>query len=342
MPTTPTGQDPSAQPFRRPPTPEQLTPELAPKQLDPGLLPPERTFGTPIQTPSTPDQLSPEQLFELIKQYEGVIPIPAPYVNLGVGTFNAATGAWNGFTTKVVTDPEPIEHQPGQHPTNPAPHFTGAEYISVTVDAQWRRTVTTTPAPKVALAPVMLQFSVTNTTAPWSVTVDGFTVTAPAGQSTLNVSAWDRTSVSWSIQAGGHTHSDRFMIQRPAGVPAFGAFTIPVIPVAIVYAPPADSQQKSAATYGSTDTVGTTVSWDFSTDSSQTTEPAFTDGAAFRAFLSVVSTALALAGGAATDASLTETGAAATTDKLDGAALTSSSKDITSIAGFFPSENDTE
>jgi hypothetical protein len=294
--------------------------------------------------PSTPTQLTPDQLFQLIKQSEGVIPIPAPFVTLNVGTFDAGSGAWTGLATRVVTDPEPVEHQPNQHPTSPAPHYSGAQYISVTVNAQWRRTTTTIPAPQVALAPVQLQFTVKNASGPWSVTVAGFTQTAPAGQTTLSVNVWDRTAFQWSIQAGGKTHSDQLRIQRKAGVPAFGAFTIPVIPVSIVYAPPADSQQKSTASYADTDTVGATVSWDLSTDSSQTTEPAFADGAAFKAFLGVVSTALAVAGAAATDgASAAGVSAAdAASGKAEGGAESSASKDLTSIAALFPSQTDTE
>ena len=153
--------------------------------------------------------------------------------------------------------------------------------------------------------------------------------------------------IEWSIQAGANSHSDGLRIQRKAGIPAVGAFTIPVIPVAIVYAPPADSQQKSTATYGTTDTVGTTVSWDLSTDSSQTVEPGFTDGSAFRAFLSVVSTALGVAGGAISDkAGLDAANAgkdqalinAAADEKNIGQADTSASKDLTSLSALFPSE----
>ena len=89
------------------------------------------------------------------------------------------------------------------------------------------------------------------------------------------------------------------MIQRPAGLPGAGAFTIPVIPVAIIYAPPVDSLGKSVATYGVSDTVGTTVSYDFSTDSSETVpkmDGAFTDFNEFKNGLDVVSQALGLMG----------------------------------------------
>ena len=260
--------------------------------------------------------LTPDQLYQLIKQYEGIIPIPAQFVTINVGTFNGGTGVWTGLTTTVETDPEPVEHGANQHPTNPASRYVGSEYVSQTISAQWRRTTTSVPAPIVDTAPVQLQFAVAGTSTPWSVTVNGFTQSAPAGQSTLTINAWDREIIQWTIQAGGKTHSDGLRIHRKAGIPAFGAFTIPVIPIAIVYAPPKDSQAKSTASYAATDTVGTTISWDFSTDSSNSTEPGFTDGSAFRAFLGVVSTALGIAGGATTNVS----------------------KDLTSVAALFPSE----
>jgi hypothetical protein len=278
--------------------------------------------------------LTSNQLYELIKQYEGIVPVPAPYVTVNVGTFDAVTGAWSGLTTEVTKDPEPVEHQRNQHPTNPPPRYVGSNWISETIDAQWHRTITMVPAPKVGIAPVLLQFTVANASIPWSVTVNGFTQSAPAGQATLTINAWDRTVIAWSIQAGSHSHSDGLRIQREVGIPAFGAFTIPVVPVAIVYAPPADSQQRSTATYGATDTVGTTISWDFSKDSSQTVEPGFTDGSAFKAFLSVVSTALGVAGGVISDKGTADNSPA---EKSSGQALASASKDLSSVASLFPS-----
>jgi len=99
---------------------------------------------------STPTQaLTPEQLYQLIKEYEAEIPIPAPFVTIDVGTFDAATGKFTGLTTLVINDPEPLEHEPGQSPINPAPRFEGAEYVTVSIDARWRETVTREPAPVV-------------------------------------------------------------------------------------------------------------------------------------------------------------------------------------------------
>jgi len=102
--------------------------------------------------------LTPDQLYAAIKQWEGTFPLPAPYVTVDVGTFDAAAGTFTGLKTTVEFDPEPIEHQPGQHPTNPAPKYVGVRWVEVTINAQWQRTITSVPAPKVALAPVQLKF----------------------------------------------------------------------------------------------------------------------------------------------------------------------------------------
>ena len=265
--------------------------------------------------------LTSDQLYQTLKQYEELLPIPTQFATINVGAFDASLGVWKGLTTTVVEDPEPIEHTSNQHPTNPAPKDSGSEYISVTIDEQWRQTTTTVPAPIVPIEPVQLQFTVENFSAAWSVTVNGFTQNVPAGQTTATVNAWDRTIIPWSIQTGAKGHSDNLRVQRNTAIPIFGGFTIPVLPVAIVYAPPADSQGRSSASYSKqTDTVGTTVSWDLNTDSSQTTEPTFTDGSAFKAFLGVVSTALS--------------------DTAQGDA--SASKDLSSFASLIPSEVGTQ
>ncbi len=179
------------------------------------------------------------------------------------------------------------------------------------------------PAPSVPVAPVLLQFNVTNFTGPWSVTVDGYTTNAAAGQASVSVNAWDITTHNWTLQAGAGGHQDRLFIQRTESIPAAGGFTIPLLPAAIVYAPPADSENKSTATYAQGNTVGTSITYDFSTDHNQTVEPVFADGPAFRAFLGVAAAAL---GGA--DAAGTAAGT------LDAAAA----KDVTAVLGLIPTD----
>lgn len=214
--------------------------------------------------------LTPDQLYAAIKQWEGTFPLPAPYVTVDVGTFHSPAGTFTGLTTTVESDPEPIEHRPGQHPVNPPPKYVGVRWVEVTINARWQRTITSVPAPKVPLAPVQLRFSVAGTSAAWSVTVNGRTIAVPAGQATVSVSIWDLDHAAWTIQAGAGSHHDSLRIQRPGLIPAAGGFTIPVIPVSIVYAPPADSLKLSTGSYGTGDTVGTTTSYELVTDTSQT------------------------------------------------------------------------
>lgn len=63
---------------------------------------------------STPTSgLTPAQLYQLIKEYEAEIPVPAPFVTVNVGTFDAAAGTFTGLTTQVITDPEPLARVSG-------------------------------------------------------------------------------------------------------------------------------------------------------------------------------------------------------------------------------------
>ena len=123
------------------------------------------------------------------------------------------------------------------------------------------------------LAPILLRFSIVNATTTWSVTAHGTTVSAPPTQSTILVDVWDAAVIGWSIVTGGVSSQDSLRLQRPAGAlpAALGAFTVPVLPVSIIYAPPADSLGGSSATYTAAQTVGTTVDFGSSFDRSSTT-----------------------------------------------------------------------
>jgi hypothetical protein len=216
--------------------------------------------------------LTADQVYDLIKQEEAQFTVPAPYVTIDVGTLDVATGTFTGLRSTSERDPEPLPHQPGQHPVNPPPRFIGQRWVSVTIDNTWHQTVTSTPAPKVALAPVLLRFAVANASAGWSVSAGGSTRSAPAGQDSLLVNVWDAKIVNWTLTAGGVSVSDSLRIQRPAGAPAgaLGAFTIPVLPVTVVYAPPADSLGASTATYTTAHTLGTSVDLGFGNEQSST------------------------------------------------------------------------
>jgi hypothetical protein len=131
--------------------------------------------------------------------------------------------------------------------------------------------------------------------------VNAITKTAPAGQTSILVSIWDAQSASWTIQAGGKSHQDRLMIQRAPGKMGIGvgAFTIPALPISIIYAPPKDSLNKSTATYSQGQTVGTTITTSFGTDKGSTNpnlQTSYAAAGAFMNLLSLVGTAAGLGG----------------------------------------------
>jgi len=217
--------------------------------------------------------ITPDSVYQLIKSMEGSFSPPAPYFTVNVGVLDVDTGAFTGLTTEQETDPEPLPHGPHDHPTNRPGRFVGEEWLVVTVGANWHATFTRTPAPKVPLAPVRLSFSVTRPVpGGWNVLANGARATAGPADTELTVDVWDARTVGWTIQAGGLSHSDTLMIQRPAGVPglAVGAFTIPALPLTLVYAPPADASGRSAASYAQGQTIGNSVTFDSSQDTSQT------------------------------------------------------------------------
>lgn len=202
-------------------------------------------------------------LYKKIKSIEPTFQVPANYVTIDVGTFDAITGVFTGLITDVEYDPEPIVHRPGDHPNNPKPYYQHEWSVSIIIDHNWRgKTIKRTPAPKVDLAPVLLKFSVKNhQNSTWIVTIDGQTVNVAAGQSTVSINLWDLRIANWTIQCGGKSYSDRIMIQRPDdAIIGVGAFTVPALPLAIVYAPPADAEKLSTTSYTIARMIGTTSS----------------------------------------------------------------------------------
>src|SRR3954447_9573335 len=135
--------------------------------------------------------LTANQVYDLVKHDEASFPIPAPYTTIDVGVLDVGSGVFTGLRTQSERDPEPIQHLPDQHPHNPPPRFVGSRWVSITIDATWHQTITSTPAPKVPLAPVLLRFAVTAAPTPWSVTAAGRTRFASAGQTVLLVDVWD-------------------------------------------------------------------------------------------------------------------------------------------------------
>lgn len=227
-------------------------------------------------------------VYQALKNIESQFTPPAPYFFVNAGTLDVNTGAFSGLKSVVIKNPEP--------PPKGAPDVATAPSPDVV-------TTTTTIYPKVdvPLQPVQVEFSVTSPLANgWTAISNDITIQAAPNQTTVNIDLWDASFSNWTIEANGITHSDRFIMERPAGVltGALGAFTIPVLPVTIIYAPPADSLGKSGATYTQGQTIGQTTSVTNSVDTSQTTPQQVVGLALITSFFGLVSNTLKAAAAA--------------------------------------------
>lgn len=227
-------------------------------------------------------------IYQVLKNIEGQFTPPAPYFYLNVGTLDVDNGGFTGLSSVVIKNPEgnppPVRHGAG----GPSPD----EIVTTT---------TIYPKPIVPLQPVQLEFTVSRPLATgWTAIANDITLQATPGQTTINIDVWDASGANWTIQANGITHSDRMILERPAGIltGALGAFTIPVLPVTIIYAPPADSLGNSAAIYTQGQTVGQTTDITNSLDTSKTVPQQVVGPALMASFFNLAAGFLTAAAGA--------------------------------------------
>ena len=64
--------------------------------------------------------------------------------------------------------------------------------------------------------------------------------------------------VTWSVKSGTRIYRDRVLLDRPRIIGA-GAFTVPALPLAVVYEPPPDEHRLNQATYSVTTSLATSV-----------------------------------------------------------------------------------
>ncbi len=213
-----------------------------------GLL----TSATPSQTLKIANEKTANEVYQDIKRLEEDFPIPTPYATVTIGTFNANTGKFTfagGVEIKEFDPPTVVEGD---------------------IDPLKPQEGETLPHVKVNAVNVGLTFRVTGAAEDFRVIAKGVTVTAYGGQTALTVDVGSATTLNWRVRAGARTYSDRLVINRPPIVGA-GVFTIPALPVAIVYEPPPDSRFLNKATYSTTQAIGTTVRMSFSEENSVTT-----------------------------------------------------------------------
>lgn len=243
--------------------------------------------------------LTAQEVYAQIKALETQFQVPADYATVDVGTYDVSSGKFTGLTSRKFTDPEPVAHKPRDRPVDKPGSFMGETWRESHIDPKtWKRTTTIIPAPKVGFAPVLLKFHVVAPSGSmWCVRAQGKTYNAQQGQTELLVNIWDCNRIGWTVQVSGYTpYSDQIMIQRPL-TPLVGAgvFKIPVIPLAVVYAPVPDSNGYSEATYSKSHAIGCTTGFTFSRESGTTTPQAdheYTSGAAMKTIIEEVASEL--------------------------------------------------
>ena len=183
-------------------------------------------------------------VYNAIKAQEANFPIPKTTATYVVGTLDALTGRFTyAVPTYSETDTDTGPLEPGG-PLKPLPHpitLVGGRITALNVQN------------------VILQFNVKNRQArDFVLSVPGFP-DAHAAQNqdfvTLNVGS------ASGIDAFTLTCGKRYISQLPLEIiyqiVGAGAFTMPALPVAIIYAPPPDQSNKNTASWSFSNTTGT-------------------------------------------------------------------------------------
>jgi hypothetical protein len=167
------------------------------------------------------------EAYKQVKDAERSIPIPTPVETRTIGTFDAATGAFDGLATEIeIVNGKPVRLVP-----------------ELSINAVNARLV----------------FEIVNATQSVRVTATGGgSAFARAGATSVALNVGRLRTVKWTISSGGKAHRDELTIKRPRTIGA-GAFTIPALPVAVVYDPPQDPAGSNSVVYTRTTSIGTTL-----------------------------------------------------------------------------------
>ncbi len=224
---------------------------------------------------------SAEQAYAQIKNLEntGRLNLPQPQASVTVGTINALTGKFE-WAVPTIDQTTSIPPPPGAlKPVNTITNTTVGVVQTNAVDLLLRIMVSGEPKLPLGVAvagraeQILSDVKVAATQSASPVIVEGFpTVSSSASEIVVNAGfacsaalqgqthvSPPVTTFSLTLKAPGHADvSVRLIIVRPP-VLGLGAFTIPAVPIALVYAPPQGKQNKNSASYAVTDTFTRTV-----------------------------------------------------------------------------------
>lgn len=200
----------------------------------------------PQTLPGAAQSAAAASLFDQVRALEHLFPVPVPEAAIEMGTFHAVSGHFQGVVS-TLQKPEDLLDEDLDAPL---------DKIEVKV------------APTVSIDAVeaILEFRVSPPGAHASFTVAGVSVIAGAA-GVVRVHAGRVGKVDWVAQSQGRIYRDTVRIQRPPVIGA-GAFTLPVLPMAIAYEPPQDQLRRNSASYAVTRSTGTRLSAHFERESS--------------------------------------------------------------------------
>jgi hypothetical protein len=183
-------------------------------------------------------------VYNAIKAQEANFPIPKTAATYVVGTLDALTGRFTYAVptySETETDPGPLE--PGG-PLKPAPHpitLVGGRITALNVEN------------------VTLQFNVKNRQGKdFVLSVPGFPdVHAAPSQDSVTLNVGSASGIEQFTLTCGRKYMNQLPLEIIYRIVGAGAFTMPALPVTIIYAPPADQSHKNTASWSFSNTTGT-------------------------------------------------------------------------------------
>jgi hypothetical protein len=198
--------------------------------------------------------LSPDQVYTALQQFQlQQQALATVHGTVDVGTFNARNGFFTGLGGSIWEYDDP--GGPGTGPImKPRPPVVGQGPPGST----YLNSVN-----------VGLTFEVINGgTGVFSVTVNGTTVSGAPGQKQVAIEVGQASHFDYTVSCGRRSYSGSFDIVRP---PHIGVTTIPVIPIGVIYDAPQDAAHHNTTSLTQTNSRSTTVSVEYSRESSTTT-----------------------------------------------------------------------
>jgi hypothetical protein len=217
-----------------------------------------------MATGKSSPKLTANQIFNVIRGQELNFPFPVASGKFTVGTLDASTGK---FAYAIGTYKEtfgglggksaPLRAKPvggggGEGPPKPKT-LTGGRLDTLNV------------------IDIVLRFKVKNRKGDFSATVDGAPALQTSTDTSVDVPIGAATILSFTLRSGGKTFTSELPLQVNRNLAGAGVFTLPALPVAVIYAPPVDQSQKNASKWSLTNTTGNTSTFSFSDSKSKTT-----------------------------------------------------------------------